>query len=182
MRVCIAFVDFPERIVTLVNATLQQMEDSLVLLNTVAELRRAKETAAFFTTLEPEDQALLKDDLLSRSNFPSPGAKVPYVCILDTGVNRGHPLLAPSLESEDVLSIDPDNGGDDRDGHGTGMAGLALWGDLGIALESSGRIEIAHRMESVKLLESDGANEGEPTDLSCLPDGRSRFARRGPCA
>ncbi|WP_298209982.1 S8 family serine peptidase, partial [Ferrimicrobium sp.] len=43
--------------------------------------------------------------------------------------NRGHPLLEHSLRPQDALACDPSWGTHDHDGHGTAMAGIALYGD-----------------------------------------------------
>jgi hypothetical protein len=93
--------------------------------------------------------------------FTQPGEHVPYVCVLDTGVNRGHPVLVPALDPADLHTVEPAWGTNDDDGHGTNMAGLALIGDLTAALATQGPIEFSHRLESVKLLPHDGYNGGD---------------------
>ena len=148
---------FPERSVLLVRASVAQMQNSILTLNSVAELRRPKETADFFDSLPPEEQREWLEDLLARTQFTPDGNEVPHVCLLDTGVNRGHPLLAPALAVDDLHTVEPAWGTDDADGHGTQMAGLALAGDLTEQLDSRAPVEIGHRLESVKLLPHDGA-------------------------
>lgn len=152
---------FPERTVLLVYGSTGQMKHSIMTLNRIAELRRAKETAEFFDSLQFEEQSEWVDELLGRMDFAKPGEMVPYVCLLDTGVNQGHALLAPALEPPDLHTVEPAWGTNDGDGHGTAMAGLALAGDLTDALASADPIEIDHRLESVKLLPADGANQGD---------------------
>ncbi len=148
---------FPERIVLLVRASAEQMRRSMVTLNSIAELRRAKETAEFFDSLPFDEQSQWLQDLLGRMRYSSAGDDAPHVCLLDTGVNRGHPLLAPALSADDLHTVEPAWGTDDADGHGTQMAGLALAGDLTEPLAGSAPVEIDHRLESVKLLQRDGA-------------------------
>ena len=121
---------FPERTVLLVRTSAEQMQRSILTLNSIAELRRAKETADFFDSLRPEEQREWLDDLLARTRFSPDGDEVPHVCLLDTGVNRGHGLLTPALAVDDVHTIEPAWGTDDGDGHGTQMAGLSLAGNL----------------------------------------------------
>ena len=87
---------------------------------------------------------------------------MPHVCLLDTGVNRGHRLLEPALASGDLHSIEPAWGTADGAGHGTEMAGLALGGDLTDLLEGTGEIVFRHRLESVKLLPQNSTNKGDP--------------------
>lgn len=158
-----AVLHFAERAVLWARGSLAQWQQSLPLLLCVAELRKAKETADFFDSLTPTEQREWADDLLQRTDIPAPGADVPHVCVLDTGLTRGHPLLAPAAAAADLhtLMADPADVADTtRDGHGNPMAGLALWGDLQQVLEGRQRIALTHRLESVKLLREGGANEG----------------------
>ena len=121
---------FPERTVLLVRASAAEMSRSMMTLNSIAELRRAKETAEFFDALLPEEQSTWMDELLGRCHFSGTNESVPYVCLLDTGINNGHPLIASALADSDLHTVEPAWGMDDTEGHGTAMAGLALTGDL----------------------------------------------------
>ena len=162
MRVGQGEVRFPERFVLLVRASLEEMQRSIATLNSIAELRRAKETAEFFDSLRRDEQGEWLDDLLARARLSSETQQTPYVCLLDTGVNRGHPLLEPSLAARDLHTVLPGWGTDDGQGHGTEMAGLALAGNLTHILESNDPVYIDHRLESVKLLPKDGATGTDP--------------------
>ena len=153
---------FPERTVLLVRASLEQMQHSMVTLNTIAELRRPKETAEFFDSLPANEQSEWLDDLLSRTRFATDTEQSPYVCLLDTGVNRGHPLLAPALATADLHTVEPGWGTEDAKGHGTEMAGVALAGNLTDLLAGNGPVELPHRLESVKLLPTDGVTGNDP--------------------
>jgi hypothetical protein len=51
----------------------------------------------------------------------------PGICILDTGIAAGHPLLAPAM-GDAANFIDRGEDAADHDGHGTRVAGLALYG------------------------------------------------------
>ncbi len=153
---------FPERTVLLTRASAPQMRRSLLILNSIAELRRAKETAEFFASLRPEEQAEWLDDLLARTQYPADGDEAPHVCLLDTGVNRGHQLLAPAISRNDLHTVEPAWGAGDSVGHGTQMAGLALAGNLTKLLAGSDPVAIDHRLESVKLLPAAGATGTDP--------------------
>ena len=153
---------FPERTVLLVRASLDQMRHSMVTLNSIAELRRPKETAEFFDSLPANEQSEWLEDLLSRTRFTTDTEQSPYVCLLDTGVNRGHPLLAPALATADLHTVEPGWGTEDTNGHGTKMAGVALAGNLTDLLAGNGPVELMHRLESVKLLPTDGATGTDP--------------------
>ncbi|MFY0663210.1 MAG: S8 family peptidase [Natronospirillum sp.] len=160
-RLAAGELQFPERTVLLVYGSAGQMKRSVMALNSIAELRRAKETANFFDALAPNEQPEWMDELLTRLTIPGSAEDVPHVCIFDTGVNHGHPLLARALADTDRHSVEPGWGLDDADGHGTGMAGLALVGDLTSALATAAPITIGHRLESVKLIPQNGANGGD---------------------
>lgn len=152
MQVAQGELIFPERTVLMARASMEQMQQSMVTLNSIAELRRPKETADFFDSMEREEQAEWLDDFLDRARFADDGDDAPYACLLDTGVNRGHPMLAPALDTNDLHTVEPGWGTNDAVGHGTEMAGLALAGDLSEPLAATGPVEIDHRLESVKLI------------------------------
>ncbi|MGK3996569.1 S8 family peptidase [Sorangium sp. So ce1024] len=152
-------LQFDDRIVTLVRATPAQLASSVDVLNDLAEVRKAKETATVFVDMATEEQGEWVKELLARTTPPA--ADAPAVCVLDTGVNRGHPLLEGSLASADCHTCDPEWGAHDHDGHGTEMAGLALYGDLTPVLAGSHPIQLRHRLESVKILPRNGQNPPE---------------------
>ena len=161
MQVVAGEVRFPERTVFVAHTSLAMIQRSVVLLNSIAELRRAKETAEFFDALTLPEQSEWMADLLERASFNG-GAEQPYVCLLDTGVNRAHPLIEPALDAADLHTVEPGWGPQDDHGHGTAMAGLALAGNLTDLLVVGDRIDVDHRLESVKLLAQDGAHGDDP--------------------
>lgn len=154
-------MNFPERTVLLMYGSRQQLSQSVMTLNCVAELRRAKDTAEFFDGMAREEQQQWLDDALGRLTVASDDDSTPRVCLLDSGVNRGHPLLALLLDAADLHTVKPAWGTDDQANHGTGLAGLAGFGDLVETLASTGPIAVSHRLESVKLTPKDGDNEGD---------------------
>ncbi len=81
--------------------------------------------------------------------------------MLDTGVNNGHPLIRPVLADADLHTVEPAWSVDGNDGHGTAMAGLALFGDFTKSLVSSAPVTVAHRIESVKILPEDDTNHSD---------------------
>jgi len=152
-------LEFPERSVLLAKGTRIQFASSTLFLSKISELRRAKETAAFFDELPPEEMIEWSADLLSRLQINNDNP--PYICILDTGANIGHPLISPFIIEADQYTVNPGWLATDDNGHGTEMIGLAAWGDLSEALSSTEQININHRLESVKLLRHSGDNEGK---------------------
>lgn len=152
--------DFPERTVMLMYGSQQQFSASVMTLNCVAELRRAKETAEFFDSMGVVEQQQWLDELLERTQVVAAEESTPRICILDSGVNREHPLLAPLIETADLHTVQPAWGVDDVANHGTGLAGLAAFGDISEVLASAAPSQVGHRLESVKLIPHEGANEG----------------------
>jgi hypothetical protein len=60
------------------------------------------------------------------------------------------------VHENDVHTVREDWGTDDRVNHGTGLAGIALYGDLFNALTSQDALPIPYRLESVKLFSGQG--------------------------
>lgn len=154
-------INFPERSIVLMFGSRKQFSTSVMMLNCVAELRRAKETAAFFNSMTPLEQQQWVDEALARLTAPPDDNSVPRVCLLDSGVNRGHPLLSPFLTQSDLHTVNSAWGVDDTANHGSGLAGLVAFGDLSNALETDEPIVASHRLESVKLTPEQGANAGD---------------------
>lgn len=150
MRVQPWQINFTDRTVVLAFATPEQMSQSVELLDCLAELRLAKDRPDFFMSLNAHEQADWIADLLGR--IERGDSDLPAVCVLDTGVNNGHPLLRDSLSDEDRLTCQPAWGTTDHLGHGTEMAGLSLFGDLTGPLAQSSPVFLEHCLESVKIL------------------------------
>ncbi|UWQ48648.1 S8 family peptidase [Leisingera caerulea] len=151
-------ISFPERIVMLLEATHDQLSELLASCSTIAEFRRAKETADFWTGIPNADQAEWAEKLAGRISVAD-GTTV-TACVLDTGANNGHPLLSPILQDDDCDSVDSDWGAADDDGHGTNMCGTVAYGEnLGHWLQSDGSIELPFKLESVKLIPKSGYKE-----------------------
>jgi hypothetical protein len=150
------FLQFPDRIVTSVFGGAQQLTESIELLDTVAELRRMKESPEFYVSERGNDGMEWVEGLVQRSEVPPEDISI---CLLDTGVNRGHPLIAPFVEANDFQAARDEWGPDDVRDHGTQMAGLALFGDLTSALGSRESIGIPAALESVKILPNAGEND-----------------------
>jgi len=143
-------ITFVDRAVVLVHSTANDLSRSSRILGMIAELRLPKTTAAFFTDMAAVEQQEWVDDLAARIVAPADGA--PFICLLDTGLNRAHPLLTAVSDQNDLHTYKPAWGVDDRDGHGTPMAGLATFGDLTDVLGGAGEVVHTHRLESVKIV------------------------------
>lgn len=155
-------VRFPERDVVLVLADLDTIGKVVENTDAVAELRAAKDTPSFFLGMQPFEQAAWAGELVDRIQQPS--VLAPAVCLLDSGVTRDHPLIAPGLDVADQHAYDAGWGVGDSafwTGHGTQMAGVALYGDLQAALTGTGVISLRHRLETVKILPPQAQNDPE---------------------
>ncbi len=148
---------FPERVVLLAEINRQQASDILASSDDIAEFRPAESCSGYLFRQSNVEQAEMVDNLFARIEPPTDDA--PAVCVVDTGVNRGHPLLESLLNQTDCHAVEPAWGVDDHEGHGTEMAGLAAYGSLEEAMLSSGPIILRHRLESVKLLPPTGRTE-----------------------
>ncbi|HAD16570.1 MAG TPA: peptidase S8 family protein [Erythrobacter sp.] len=144
------WLKFPESTVLPIRSSRVSMELLLFATAGISELRGASASPVFFIESDYEDQTEWTEDLAERVVWPASDASA--VCLMDTGVNRGHSLLEPAVSTDDLLSVRPDWGGDDHHGHGTWMAGLALLGDLTPRLQDQSEIQLSHRVESVKIL------------------------------
>jgi hypothetical protein len=148
---------FPDREVRLIYGSEITIMRLFVNTDSIAEIRRARDTPAQFMRWSNFEQAALATDLAGRVDAPENPQIA--VCILDTGVTQAHPLLSVALDPNDVQAYDPAWTGGDSDGHGTNMAGSALYGDLTPLLSSNLRVPLTHRLESVKILPDQGQNE-----------------------
>jgi hypothetical protein len=153
------FIRFPERAVKIILVSGKQLEMITRFSDDIAEYRRAKETAAFWLDMDNKEQAEWTKNILDRLKVEKNSEVV--VCILDTGVNNGHPLIQPILKSQDCQAVDPEWGNHDHDKHGTLMAGVSAYGNIQDILSHNESIRISHSLESVKILPPYGKTEPE---------------------
>lgn len=155
---------FSDRAVVWIQASWRQLEILPFTSVPLAEIRRP----TFIDSIEdllPEEQDEYVTDLASRI---VPAAKeAPAVCHLDTGVARTHQLLSASLDSRDLHSVLGSSGADIQ-GHGTAMAGLALYGSLEDLLTSSGTVQLHHRLESVRVIPDLSEPKTDPQDYGTV--------------
>lgn len=158
---------FPELVVIPVLTNRVTIELMLFATDAISELRRASASPVFFTDANRRDQYDWAENLAERTIWP--GRETPAVCLLDTGVNRAHVLLEPALAPDDMTTIHPDWGvADEPEGHGTGMAGLALHGDLTPLLQDEDERQLVHRLESVKILPPNGFPRTDPSSYGSI--------------
>jgi hypothetical protein len=141
---------FPERTVRLICANKNKLELLTQHSDLIAEYKLAKTTADFYISQTNFDQSEWVNDLEDRTNVHSESKA--SVCVLDTGINYGHPLLSKVTEENSCLAYDMDWGVNDHHSHGTLMAGVVTYGCLEEALSSTGKVELPFSLESVKIL------------------------------
>lgn len=151
-------ITFPEKVIVLVRVNKEKIQTLLNIFGRVAEIRRAPETADFFIGLNNIDSKEWIDDLKSRLTRQSP---LSYICILDTGVNNGHPLLADVMDKNHLQAVDSTWNKYDSQGHGTQMAGVCEYFELEPLLAGRELIDLYHQLESVKILPDQG-DENDP--------------------
>lgn len=143
-----------------VEATWAQLEMLPFTAVTLAEVRRP----SFADTVEdltPDEQAEYTADLGDRVEAARAGA--PAVTLLDTGVFQAHVLLRDSLDPADLHTI-VGASAFDTNGHGTSMAGLALYGELDSVLMATDPVRLVHRLESVRMITGSRRSDHDPLD------------------
>lgn len=153
-----SILTFPERSVFLVNANIESLTRLLQSSDQLAEIRAAKVLAGFIVDECRAEQQEWVEDIHNRVVTKAESKST--VCVLDTGVNNGHPLLADIID-DDHCATAVGGTSADRNGHGTSMCGAVIYGDLSHHLADNNSIQVDHRVSSVKLLPHNAANPKE---------------------
>ena len=143
------YIRFPERLVLPVFANRLELLSLIKQGITIAEIRKPAEPNAFFLDSSVTEQTEWADDLFARTKFNNSGVTV---CILDTGVNNNHKLISPYMPISGT-TVNSSWGTQDKNGHGTNMAGVILYNDLKRYLITNAPFELNHTIESVKIIE-----------------------------
>lgn len=152
-------IRFPERTVRLIKVNKKNIIDLISTFEYITEFRRAPEPTGFFERLLGNEQKQIINCILDKANFIN---KNSVICLLDTGITSNHPLISPAiLNSNSIQSCEPNWGAEDHEGHGTEMAGIAIYRNLTDAFLQEGSIDINHNIESIKILPPHGANKFE---------------------
>ena len=145
------YLVFPDCLVVLAKLDADELEMVYDSISPIIEIRPLAEPNNEFTNSKPKFQRELADELADR--VVEADTKV-SVCILDTGVNASHPLLEPAVHEVDDSMLAAEDGWSpgDKAGHGTEMAGIAIYNDMRRALDSSEPVQLYSNLESVKIL------------------------------
>lgn len=126
-----------------VEATRTQF-DQLVLSGAISQLKPASSLTSELISIPPGVQKAAVEAASRRITPASTSA--PAVCLLDTGIRRDHPLLTDSIDLSGTTS---DGDGNDWSGHGTKMAGLALFENLSDLVGNNASVTPTIRLESI---------------------------------
>ncbi|WP_162140551.1 S8 family peptidase [Sphingomonas sp. PR090111-T3T-6A] len=150
------FTDFVDSSVITVRATRAQLEQLIRLSGAVAELRAASNFVTSYLQYDPQER-YGEVNRLAELVTPAPVGAV-RTTILDTGVNFANPLLRGSLPPERCRTIEEAWGVSDHDGHGTNMAGVALYGDVAVLADDDQPVQLTTALESVTVAAPAGAS------------------------
>jgi len=118
--------------------------------------------------LEPHLFAL---DIQDLPDIPSPPDDAPIVVVLDSGLAGGHPLISPALGDAQGF-IHPNKEHHDDNGHGTHVAGIALYGDVEECARARSFIPQL-RIVSGRILDQNA--EGDPRLIENIVDEAVRY-------
>ncbi len=141
--------------ILLVKVTSLQLQQVLHALSGITEFRLYRSPSVLLGTgeIEAEEwEQIIKNDVIRAEN------PLVRIAVLDTGINPHHRLLADYLPSERCLSAIASGNTFDQENHGTGIASLALYGDLTDVIYNKQRVRVTSDLTSVKML---SLNEGE---------------------
>ncbi|MCW2319130.1 hypothetical protein M2322_004699 [Rhodoblastus acidophilus] len=146
-------LEFPDIEIVFMHANTAQIRViAAVTYGYIAEIRRAgARPSVILEDSETVGQPDWVEDLAAR--LAPPPSDAPSVCVLDTGVAAAHQLIQPGLAR--ALAYKDEWNTDDHEafgGHGTPMAGLALYGDLFFPCQSGTIHKMTHWVESMKIL------------------------------
>jgi hypothetical protein len=156
-RVVRQMLTFPENVVALVRTSAVELGTILSTSALPSELHQARVTSEILS-LDHLFQSDMVSDLVSRIASARPDSAA--VCLLDTGLMAAHPLLRDSVDGAHSVLDGVD--ASDHAGHGTQMAGLALFGDLDTAINETSSVTLRHRIESVKVIRGNHDSVNEP--------------------
>lgn len=167
---------FPEFKILPVFGNTSHIEFLLKHTNSIAEIRLADDNPHFFMSDQEDNQVPWQNNILDRV-ISAPDIS-PRVCILDNGIARDHPLIEKSLKLTDMHTIDQAWGINDHEahGHGTGMAGVALYGDLTYPLSDLRTIQLKFKLESVKFIPPQSFQRNQPTSYGPITIAASMLA------
>lgn len=153
-------LEIGDRVIFIVKTTAQKLSNIFNYDCPLGELRKITSTSLPIIESSKIDQAEWAESLLKRVKRENKNVEI---WLLDTGVNLTNPLLEGQIASDKNLAVNESWGSHDHHphGHGTQMAGLALYGDLLNKLMSDEDVEIKHDVCGIKIVPNVGSNTEE---------------------
>ena len=151
-----SILKFPQRTILVIKANYAQLSELITSFGLIAEIRKTEELNTFWLSQNITENNDWIEEALNLVDFTKTNN---FISILDSGINNGHRLIEPVLDEVNRLTVEPSWGVNDGMGHGTSMAGIAMYGNLNAILENKKPIEIHHQIESVKILHPNLPNE-----------------------
>lgn len=152
----------PEQVYFFVRVTRSQLSALRAVTDCIYEFDLAPEPLRDLKLLEDVSSS----DIAKFTLIP-PHADAPSVVVLDTGVATGHPMLKAAILTATTAGPEIPSP-EDTYGHGTKMAGLALYRDIG-ALVERGTIEAEHWLQSSRLLVQPGQADASDENYQKWP-------------
>jgi Subtilase family len=155
--------EFPTATVIRMRGSYANLSRLLIATAAVIEIRPASSLAPPPMDLAPIERVALMRRIQERLQPAPPNAA--RTTILDTGVRYQHALLRDSLPAARAHTLLAAWPPEDVIGHGTQMAGAALFGDLNRWIPTAGPIVLENALESVAMLGRGYSGLAGPTDL-----------------
>ena len=142
-------LSFPERLVYTIHANRDDMLRLMASSGNIVAFAPCATVAGFIVDADANQQRdwanMIAQDLECQEESDS------YLCILDSGVNCDHPMLANIIRQDDCLAAVDQWCCSDRHNHGTMMAGSSVYGDLVDYINGLNSRQCRYRLCSVKL-------------------------------
>ncbi|EOY1421724.1 S8 family peptidase [Yersinia enterocolitica] len=141
---------FERASVVVVKASIKILQESIILISCLQELRRVVDTPHFLLSQNNQEQAEWARSILSRLDINNGDGT--SAVILDSGVNINHPLIAPTTYPELHHSWGKDWPKYDKtNDHGSLQAGLVIYGDISEAILTDEPINVNFTLESCRI-------------------------------
>lgn len=150
---------FHQVVILLVKSNAQQLLQIVHALPGITEFRLYRDPSILLNADEIEKEEwmrLIQEDVIVAR------APLERIAILDTGVNPHHRLLSSYLPPSRCFSVIASGNTRDQENHGTGLASLALYGDLTDVIYSNRRVKITSDLTSVKMLSLQPGERNRP--------------------